>query len=398
MLNKHFHDIFTLFLEKINYPYTPLSVGMVVLSSLYFFPVIEKIIIFQVHLSRLAYVRQELESVNLSDLLYFSLSLFLLIMAYGLWLKLKSGWLISILVLTFMVIYHGYLEHSRQIFLLLYNLVMVILLFINRKHFNHINIHIETLIALLSLLILFSYAVFGTYYLGDQFLPKITTLSDAFYVSVVTMTTVGFGDFLPQTQEARLFVVSIIIFSISVLSTAIGATIVPALIHKVESINKGKRKKMNRKDHFIIVGYSALSSNTYRELYNRNEKITVILKSPPDRDLFINKDADIIIGDGSDLDVLIEAGIKDAKAILALLDDDSENAFVILAVKELKLSVKTVLAVNERKHLKRVRRVHPDMILAPQVLGGELLANMLMGEHIDIKNIMGHLLGQKDKY
>jgi len=79
---------------------------------------------------------------------------------------------------------------------------------------------------------------------------------------------------------------------------------------------------------------------------------------------------------------------------MALLDDDSENAFVILAAKELNVKARTVAAVNNAKHLNRVRRVHPDMIIAPQVLGGELLTSMLLGERIDVKDIMKHLLGQ----
>jgi voltage-gated potassium channel len=143
-----------------------------------------------------------------------------------------------------------------------------------------------------------------------------------------------------------------------------------------------------------MVGYSALSANTYRELTDRNERVTIILRDMTDAALFPGKDIDIMIGDGSDLETLHEAGVSEAKAVLALLDDDSENAFVVLAVKDLKLGIKTVAAVNQLKHLSRVRRVHPDMIVAPQILGGELLTSMLTGERIDVKKIMGSLLGQ----
>ena len=79
--------------------------------------------------------------------------------------------------------------------------------------------------------------------------------------------------------------------------------------------------------------------------------------------------------------------------MLALMDDDSENAFVVLAAKELKVSAKTVAAVNDAKHLSRIRHVHPDMIIAPQVLGGELLTSMLTGERIDVANLMDRILG-----
>ena len=102
---------------------------------------------------------------------------------------------------------------------------------------------------------------------------------------------------------------------------------------------------------------------------------------------------DIILGDGSDVETLRKAGAEKAKAILALLDDDSENAFVVLAAKELKVKARTVAAVNNSKHLSRIRHVHPDMIIAPQVLGGELLTNLLTGERIDVKNIMDRILG-----
>jgi voltage-gated potassium channel len=151
-----------------------------------------------------------------------------------------------------------------------------------------------------------------------------------------------------------------------------------------------------RKNHYIIVGYSALSSNTYQELVSRDKQVTVILLNESDRNLFPSTDVDIVIGDGADLDTLRRAGAEKAKAILALLDDDSENAFVVLAAKELKIKARTVAAVNDAKHLNRVRRVHPDLIIAPQVLGGELLTSMLTGEKIDVKDIMSHLLGHTD--
>ena len=66
-----------------------------------------------------------------------------------------------------------------------------------------------------------------------------------------------------------------------------------------------------------------------------------------------------------------------------LSDDDSENAFVILAVRELGTDAKKVAAVSTRKNLERVRRVHPDMILAAPVFGGEVLAMALTEQKID---------------
>ena len=65
-----------------------------------------------------------------------------------------------------------------------------------------------------------------------------------------------------------------------------------------------------------------------------------------------------------------------------MLADDSENAFAVLAVKELGGSAKTVAAVNDARHLGRVKLVQPDVVIAPQVLGGELAAMLLSGEQV----------------
>jgi voltage-gated potassium channel len=379
------------------FPHVPLSLGVALLGLLHLIPVIDQAMAMHLHLGTPGSVRQDLVGVSLLGISQLSISAFLLIMAFGLWLRSRIAWWLSVLAAAI-----GLVALALQpgtpvgVWSFGYDIVLIGLLLTTRQYFDRSSMRLGTLAALAALVVLFGYAVFGTYRLGDQFSAPIDTLTDEFYVSVVTMSTVGFGDFSPATPEARLFVVSVIIFSVTVLSTAVGTTLIPALVHKIEEVNIGKHSRMNRTEHYIIVGYSALSANTYRELVARNQKVTIILRNAQDSALFPGTDVDIVMGDGSDLETLREAGAEKAKAILALLDDDSENAFVILAAKELNIGVKTVAAANELKHLNRIRRVHPDLIIAPQVLGGELLTSMLTGERIDVKKIMGRLLGQSD--
>jgi len=324
------------------FPQLPIALAVALLGLLHLLPVIDQVFAMHLHLRTAGHNAQTLDGVSLLGISQSAVSIFLLVMSIGLARCSRLAWMLAVVVL-------------------------------------------------------FGYTVFGIYRLGGQFSQPINSLSDAFYVGVVTMSTVGFGDFSPTTAEARLFMTSVIIFSVTVLSTAVGATLIPALVKKIEQVHHGKHNRMSRNQHYIIVGYSALSANTFRELTAREEKVMVILRNTDDAALFPGKDVDIVIGDGSDLETLREAGADKAKAILALLDDDSENAFVVLAAKELEAGVKTVAAVNQLKHLGRVRRVHPDMIIAPQVLGGELLTSMLTGEHIDVKKIMGSLLGQTEQ-
>jgi voltage-gated potassium channel len=123
--------------------------------------------------------------------------------------------------------------------------------------------------------------------------------------------------------------------------------------------------------------------NVVTGLLNRGQHVTAI-KLPNDTHQF-PAHTDVLIGDPTTLDVLKEAGLQDAQYILALKEDDAENAFIILAAKELigDGTVKTVSVVNDSAHLSKIQRVRPDVIFSPQRLGSEILTRTLTGEVID---------------
>ena len=98
-----------------------------------------------------------------------------------------------------------------------------------------------------------------------------------------------------------------------------------------------------------------------------------------------------MIGDATDSDVLRRAGVERALGVLALRVIDSENAFIVLAAKEVATSGKMVAAVQDGKNLERLRQVGADLIIAPEVLGGELLALTLSGEELEGSTIINRL-------
>ncbi len=378
------------------FPHVPISLWVALIALLHLIPVFDQATGLHHHLMTPGSIRQDLVGISLTGISQLSISLLLFLMSVGLWFQLRTAWLLSVLAALIGAV-KLYLLSGTTIGMCLagLDLVLLVLLLVSSRSFGRSGLRQGTWVALVAVVVLFGYTVLGIYHLGDQFSPNVKTMQDAIYVSIVTMSTVGFGDFTPTTPDTRLFMVSIIILSITVFSTAVGATLIPAMIQKFEQLTVGGGRKMVRNDHYIIVGYSTLSSNTYRELVSREQPVTVILRREADGSQFSDTDVDVVVGDAGDLETLRRAGAEKAKAILALLDDDSENAFVILAAKELKVKAKTVAAVNDAKHLNRIRHVHPDMIIAPQVLGGELLTSMLTGERIDIKNLMDRMLGHK---
>lgn len=150
---------------------------------------------------------------------------------------------------------------------------------------------------------------------------------------------------------------------------------------------------MKRKNHFVVIGNTALAINTCQELGKRGHDVTRILPSS-----FQNQDIktqfDTIFGAPDNLEVLREAGVAQAAAVISMLREDPDNAFVILAVQELNPSVKTIVSVTDSQNLTKINLVHPDVIISPQVFGGELTAMLLSGEEISSDFVMTRLFRQ----
>lgn len=270
------------------------------------------------------------------------------------------------------------------------DLLLLVGLLVFRTDFSRSNLATGTLFSVISIILLFGYAIFGAYILGKGFSPPIESLVTAFYFSVVTMSTVGYGDIIPKTDDARMFVVSLIIMGISVFTASLSTVVLPLMNERVQHLLMGGRRKMIRKNHYILVGTGGLAANVFGELKERNLSVTLIVDHK--RDLPPWNEADQVEGDPADTETLKEAGIMDANALISLLENDGENAFVVLAAREAGSSAKTIVSVRDRVNLARIRSVRPDMILAMDVIGAQILGMALSGEPVDGNRLLEKVL------
>jgi voltage-gated potassium channel len=308
--------------------------------------------------------------------------------AVGLLLRSRMSWIFALLmVIAQFTLAIGYSHNAWDATPVIYLVLLFAALAVSGSAFTRSSLAAGTLFALAATILLLVYGVLGSLILGEGFAPAIVSLPQAVYFTVVTMSTVGYGDILPKSNDARLFVMSLIIVGITVFVTSLTAVIGPLVQGRLSRIIEPKRKRMKRVNHYIIAGGGALAQNTARELLARNKSVVVITDQD---DQF--GDAEVIRGDATELHVLRSAGAESAHAVLALSPDDAENAFVILALREINTEAKKVAAVSNRRNLERVRRVQPDMILAPNVFGGEVLAMALTEEKIDGESLVARLL------
>nr|WP_063582109.1 voltage-gated potassium channel protein [Achromobacter ruhlandii] len=327
-----------------------------------------------------------MQVVGLLEIPRLVLGVGLQIIAIGLILKARIAWAFSLVLLigigTFAILGEG-----GRAGLGIYTLVLVVALVAYWRRFDRASVTAGSLFALVGIVSLLIYAVFGTLYLGEEFNPPIKDAATALYFSIVSMSTVGYGDITPHSNAARLFTASIIILGITVFATSVSAIAGPVIGGNLKRLVKGRFSNAMRKNHIIIAGATPLALSVYDGLRRRGDEVTVIVPAGAPQEY--PAATDLIEGDPSSVEVLRSAGVARARYVLALREDDAENAFIVLAAKEAtgEQGAKTVALVNTSKHLEKIRRVQPDLVFSVQLLGAELLTRTINGEPLDSQSI-----------
>lgn len=292
--------------------------------------------------------------------------------------RLTAAWAFAVLLLAVTVgvnLAQGYRGAS-----LIFSGLMLLALLILRRYFTRRTTIANFVFSFMGILAILAYGSFGTYMLGDGFHPKIHDLTTAFYFTIISLATVGYGDIVPVTYETRLFVVSMIIVGLSIFATAFASVLGPALSSEIYRFFNPREKKMKPKDHVILAGEGALASNTSRELQARGISFVQIVSSGSN---FPHLSEDQVVrGNAGDDQVLREAGIDSAILVIAARDDDGENAFISLVAKDLNPNVRVLAVASARGSIRRLKLARAEIVFAPSVVGGRLLANIVEGKEI----------------
>jgi len=226
-------------------------------------------------------------------------------------------------------------------------------------------------IALLGLFLLFIIGTLG-YHLIEGW-----SLSESLYATVITLSTVGYGDYYPQTEEGRIFTVILVIFGVgTMLYTVVLFTEIMVESRFRLILGRGKLEKMLKKlnNHYIICGCGRIGYLICKEL--SAEKVDfVVIDNNPEAIQKIEEEGFVYYkGDAAQDKTLIETGIKRAKGIVCTLPTDPQNLYVILTAKELNPDIYILSRSEEMESEHRLLRAGADRVISPYTLGGMRMA------------------------
>jgi voltage-gated potassium channel len=208
---------------------------------------------------------------------------------------------------------------------------------------------------------------------------------DAFYMTLITITTIGYEEIHRLTRAGRIFNSFLICFGVSVIFIAAGA--MTQSIIELELQNRyGKRriKKMidNLHDHFIVCGFGRVGRNASMELLRLQAPVLVIDQKEDRVERAMHSGMLALEADATRDDTLRAAGIMRAKGLIASLPSDAENLFIILSAKTLNPGLTVVTRASEEEAELKLRRAGADIVFTPYAIVGHRIAQALVKPHL----------------
>jgi voltage-gated potassium channel len=208
---------------------------------------------------------------------------------------------------------------------------------------------------------------------------------DAFYMTLTTITTVGYQEIRHLSRTGRVFNSFVIFFGVSAMLFAVGA--MTQSIIELELEDRYGRRRRNRMisqlhDHFVVCGFGRVGRNASYELQRANAPFLVIDRSQERVARASEARMLAIVADATNDDDLRKAGILRARGLIAALPSDAENLFIILSAKTLNNSLIVVTRASEEQNEGKLRRAGADTVFAPYTMAGHRLAHSLLRPHV----------------
>lgn len=214
---------------------------------------------------------------------------------------------------------------------------------------------------------------------GDEY-----SLLDCFYMTIITISTVGYGEILDiSSSTARFFTVFLIIIGMGVLLYLVSN--VTAFIVEGEMLEIFWRRKMEKvikkmSNHYIVCGIGRIGLNIVLELcHTRRKVVAVDLEEEKVEDLRRKyPEVPVVKGDAIDNDLLLDAGIERARGIMVATGHDKDNMVITMTARQMNPDIRIVTRCNEMKNHDKLRRAGADSVVSSGLIGGLRMASEMV--------------------
>ena len=246
-----------------------------------------------------------------------------------------------------------------------------------------------------SLMMLAALVAFGT--IGYYYFERMPFF-DAFYMTIITISTVGFSEIVPLTKVGRSITVVIIVLGISVGTYTVGIIVqwlVSGEIQKIFGRRKLQKQIADLKNHFIICGFGRIGHIICQELFEDNIKFVVIEQNPAAIEELVSLKYLFLEMDATSEDALLAAGIMNARGLVTAVNSDANNVFITLTAKGLRPDIFVLARSSEERNEEKLIKAGATRVVSPYLIGARRMAHVLkrptVVDFLDIATMGNHL-------
>jgi len=205
------------------------------------------------------------------------------------------------------------------------------------------------------------------------------TLFDSLYMTVITLSTIGYQEVRPLSFTGRAFTIILVFVGVGAVAYGInnGIRIVfEGEIQKAFGRRKLEKRLKSIKNHFIVCGYGRMGKIICNELKAKGVPFVVVEKEPPELDA--DEETVFVYGDATKDEILKQAGIEKARGLISVLSTDAQNLYVVLSARELNPSLFIVARAGEEGSGQKLLRAGADRVVSPYHIGGLRIAQTVL--------------------
>jgi voltage-gated potassium channel len=210
-------------------------------------------------------------------------------------------------------------------------------------------------------------------------------LFDAFYMTLTTLTTVGYAEVHPLSTAGRVFNSFLIFFGVATIFIGIGAVTQTIIeIELGDAIQKRRNQRMIDKlrDHYIVCGFGRVGRGAADELRHAGVPFVVVDIRPERAEQAIHDGMLAVAADSTRDEILLQLGVEHARGLVAALSSDADNLFVLLSAKGLNPQLHVSARAAEEGAEEKMRRAGAETVIAPYSITGHRLAQSLLRPHV----------------
>ncbi len=208
---------------------------------------------------------------------------------------------------------------------------------------------------------------------------------EALYMTIITLSTVGFGEVRPLSDAGRLFTVGVIIVGVGTgayLLSTLAEYIVAGELTGTLRQRRMEQRLSGLRDHFIVCGFGRVGEQVALELHEQGLPLVVVDRDPAVMEHCERHGIPYVIGDATEDDTLRRAGIERARGLVAVLDTDADNVFVVLSARALNPRLMIVARAATENAERKLLKAGADRVVSPYVMAGHRLVSLLLRPNV----------------